>query len=197
MLPGALNDDPGVVLGGAELHRREVEEAFPGDFLPVKDVSPVPECASREGADLLDDLVGRAFEDHEAALTSAGGTEFNDPVGCIEDVKVVFDHQHRMSEADQFVKYANERRRVAKVQSCRRFVEDEELPCAVAAATSERKPLGEGACELEALAFAAGKRGQRLPELQIAEAHFAKLLDSPGDAGVFKEKSRGFICRHV
>lgn len=72
--------------------------------------------------------------------TSAGGTEFNDPVGRIEDVKVVFDHQHRMSEVDQFVKYANERhRRVAKVQSCRRFVEDEELPCAVAAATSEQK----------------------------------------------------------
>ena len=91
-----------------------------------------------------------------------------DPVGGLDDVEVVLDHDHGVAVVAQAVQHAQQQVDVVEVQPRGRLVEDVERAAGVALGQLER--------ELHALRLAAGERGGALPEPDVAEAHLEQRL---------------------
>ena len=51
-------------------------------------------------------LLGRSLGDDRAAAVAALGTEVDDPVGRLDDVEVVLDHEHRVALVDEALQHA-------------------------------------------------------------------------------------------
>ena len=54
------------------------------------------------------------------------GTEVDDPVGALENVKIVLDNDKRIALIDEALHDAEQEADILEVQTCRGFVEDEE-----------------------------------------------------------------------
>lgn len=54
----------------------------------------------------LRDLLRSAFHDNTSTLASAFRTEVDDPVCCLYDMEVVFNHDDRVSKVNQAVQNA-------------------------------------------------------------------------------------------
>ena len=110
------------------------------------------------------DQFGRALRDDAAAAFAAFGTEVDDPVGLLDDVEMVLDDEHGVAERDEALENVEKLPDVVEVKTGSWLVEDVERAAGLA--------FGEFARELDALGFAAGKRGGGLAELDVAEADF-------------------------
>ena len=124
-------------------------------------------CEEGAGVALRDgrDLLGRALGDDHAAARPALGTHVDDPVGGLDDVEVVLDHQDGVALVDQAGQHAEQLADVLEVQAGRRLVEDVD--------GAAGRALLQLAGELDALRLAAGERRRRLAEADVAEADLA------------------------
>ena len=105
------------------------------------------------------DLLRGAGRDHGAAVVAALGTEVDDPVRSLDDVEVVLDDDNRAAGVREAVQNLQKPLYVVRMQAGRRLVKHVERAARVAAAELRRK--------LDALRFAAGKRGTGLSELDV------------------------------
>ena len=101
------------------------------------------------------DLFRRALGDDRATAVTALGSEIDDPVGGLDHVEVVLDHDHRVAMVAQAVQHLEQHFDVGEVQAGGGFVEDVERAPGVA--------LGEFGGELHALRLTAGEGGGALP----------------------------------
>ena len=120
------------------------------------------------GAGRRGDLLGRAGGDHLAALLAALGAEVDDPVGGLDHVEVVLDHDHRVAGVDQAVEHVEQPLDVGEVQAGGRLVEDVERVAG--------RDLGELGRELDPLRLAAGELRRRLAEADVVEPDVVQRL---------------------
>src|SRR5512135_1848248 len=85
-----------------------------------------PQEPSREALLHLAHVLGSALRDHAPAAVAAFGPEVDHPVGGLDDVEVVLDHDHGVAVVAQAVQHLQQQVDVVEVQSRRRLVEDEE-----------------------------------------------------------------------
>src|SRR5450759_3547808 len=129
------------------------------------------------------DLLGRAGGDDQASGGAALRAEVDNPVGRLDDVEVVLDHQHRVAAVHQLVQHLEQHADVLEVQAGGRLVEDVQRAPGVA--------LAELGGELDTLRLAAGKRGGALPEVDVVEADVVQGPQLDGDARlVLEERQR-------
>ena len=107
-----------------------------------------------------DEVGGGALEDDPAAVVAGSGAQVDDPVGVGHHREVVLDHDHRLARLDQPVEQGEQVVDVGEVEARGRFVEHVD---AAVGGHLDRQP--------EPLPLAAGERGERLPEREIAETH--------------------------
>ena len=72
----------------------------------------------------LGDVLGRALDDDPAAAVAALGPEVDDPVGRLDHVEVVLDHEHGVAGVDEPLQHAEQPAHVLEVQAGGRLVED-------------------------------------------------------------------------
>ena len=126
----------------------------------------------------------RALEDDLAAVFAGAGAEIDDVVGRAHHVGIVLHHHDGIAEFAQLLEDADEASGIAAVQADGRLVEH------VAGADQARAERGG---ELDALRFAAGKRGGQPIEREVFQADvvekFQALADLDenllGDGGFF------------
>ena len=123
-----------------------------------------------------------------AAAGAAFGAEVDDPVRGLDDVEVVLDHDHRVAVVAQPVQHGQQQLDVVEVQAGRRLVEDVERAPGVALGQLER--------ELHALRLAAGERGRRLAERDVAEADVEQRRELARDRGHRLEERVRLLDRH-
>ena len=97
------------------------------------------------------------------AAFSAFRTQINNPVRLLDDVEMVLDDQHGVSQIHKPLQHVEQFSHVVKMQSRRRLIENVERPA--------RLPLGKLARQLDALRFPAGKRRGGLPQRHVPEPH--------------------------
>jgi hypothetical protein len=113
------------------------------------------------------DEVGRgALEDDPAAVVAGAGAEVDDPVGVRHDRLVVLDDDDRLAGVDEPVEQAEQLLDVGEVQAGGRLVEDVDAAL-----------LGHVGGQLEPLPLAAGQRGERLAEAEVAEPDVGEPLE--------------------
>ena len=115
---------------------------------------------------VVDDFFGGAGDDELAAGFAAFGADFDDPIGGLDDIEVVLDHQHRVAVVDEVVEHLEQQFDVGEVKSGGWLVEQ------VESATGGL--LYELAGEFDPLGLAAGEGGRRLAELHVVEADIVK-----------------------
>src|SRR6266850_4420285 len=109
----------------------------------------LPEILPGVAALRLGHLLRRACRDDAAALVAALRADVHDPVGPLDHVEVVLDHQHGVARLDQPVEHVQETLDVLEVKAGGGLVEDVERSPGVGA----RQLAG----ELDALRFAAAQ----------------------------------------
>src|SRR5690625_2206347 len=134
-------------------------------------------------------LLGRALGHDGAAAHPAVRTEVDYPVGRLDDVDVVLDHDEAVAAVDQPVQHVQQLADVLEVQARRRFVQDVERLAG--------RTLAELARELHPLRLAAGKGRARLPDLHVTEADVHHQLQLAGNRRNVLEKLESLAHRHV
>ncbi len=134
---------------------------------------PPREIFRRERFRLLQ-LVGRAEENDLAAALAGARAHVHDAVGLQHDLRVVLDHNERISGIPQALHHADDAAHVARVQADRGFVQHEKR-------IDERGPERGG--EIDALHFAAGERARLAVEREIAQAYFMDVAQPRADFG--------------
>src|SRR5437870_8659075 len=137
----------------------------------------------------LRNRLGRAFGDDLAAVDAAAGAKVDHPVGGLDDVEVVLDHDHGVAGVDQAVEDVEELADVLEVEAGGRLVEDVEGLAGGAA--------GELLAELDALRLAAAERGRALADLDVAEPDLLQHAHLVADRGDRLEQLGRFLDVHV
>ena len=119
-----------------------------------------------EGGAGGDEVGGRALEDDPAAVVAGAGAEVDDPVGVRHDRLVVLDDDDRLAGVDEPVEQAEQLLDVGEVQAGGRLVEDVDAAL-----------LPQVGRQLEPLPLAAGQRGERLAEGEVAEPDVGEPLE--------------------
>ena len=70
-----------------------------------------------------DDLLRRAGGDHVAALLARLGPEVDHPIGRLDHIQVVLDHDHRVAQIDQPIEHVEQLGQVVEVQAGGRLVQ--------------------------------------------------------------------------
>src|SRR5918996_4936316 len=135
-----------------------------GDLRSGTDVRS--EVLAGEGGGGGDEVRGRALEDDPAAVVTGARPEVDDPVGVGHDGQVVLDHDHRSAGVDEPIEQAEQLLDVGEVEAGGRLVENVDVALL-------RHLRG----QLEPLPLAAGQRGQRLSERQVAEPDVTETLE--------------------
>src|SRR5437016_7782083 len=125
----------------------------------------VPKVASRGRVGAASDVLRGSLRHDAPACIAGTRSHLDHPVGPLDDVEMVLDHEHRMAGVDEPVEHRAQRPDVVEVQPCRRLVEDIELAPGAAFSTRERELAG----DLQALGLTARQRGRGLAEPQIAQ----------------------------
>ena len=112
-----------------------------------------------------------------------------DPVGGLDDVEVVLDHDDGVAGVAQLVQHLQQQVDVGEVQAGGRLVEDVQRAAGVA--------LGELERELDALRLAARERGRALAELDVAEADVEQRLQLARDGRHRVEEAVRVLDRQV
>src|SRR5215472_13186228 len=102
----------------------------------------------------------RALGDDLSTLIAALGTQVNDPIGVADDIEVVLDDDHRVTQIGETVEDLQQFAHVLKVETRCGFVEKIK--------GTPSLPFGELLGQLHALGFAAGERDRGLAQLDVA-----------------------------
>ena len=140
------------------------------------------------GGDLRDGL-GRPLGHELPAGVSALGPEVQDPVGALDHVEVVLDHEHGVAGVDQALEHAEEPPHVVEMEPGGGLVEDVEDVVA--------QPGAQLRGDLEALGLAARERGGGLAEAEVAEAHVLEHLEPARQPRRGGEERDGLVDRHL
>ena len=133
------------------------------------------EVLAGEGGAGGDEVGGGALEDDPAAVVAGAGAEVDDPVGVRHDRLVVLDDDDRLAGVDEPVEQAEQLLDVGEVEAGGRLVEDVDAAL-----------LGHVGGQLEPLPLAAGQRGERLAEAEVAEPD----VGEPVEDGVRGRRAR-------
>ena len=126
-----------------------------------RDLPLAREVLAGERLGVAHDLLGRALGHEVAAVLAGARAEVDQVVGRAHRALVVLDDDHRVAEVAQPLERVDQARVVALVQADRRLVEDVEH------ADEARPDLGG---QPDPLRLAAGERGRRALERQVADA---------------------------
>src|SRR5437588_121242 len=97
--------------------------------------------------------------DEFAAAGTAFGTKVDDPIRCLDNIKIVLNHQHRVAGVREAVEYLQQLLDIVEVQAGGRLIEDVQRPAGAA--------LAQLASQLDALGLAARQGRRRLTEFDI------------------------------
>ena len=98
----------------------------------------------------LDDFLGRPLGDDPPALCAAVRPQVDDPVGRLDHVEIVLDHDDRVPQCGEAVKHIEQLANVVEMQARGRLVQDIQRLA--------RPLLDQLASQLDPLRLAAGKR---------------------------------------
>src|SRR5213594_2630459 len=132
---------------------------------PVARSPDVPEIASRGRIGDAGDVFRGSLGDDAPARVAGARSHLDHPVGPLDDVEMVLDHEHGVAGVDEPVEHAAQGPDVVQVQAGGRLVEDVELAPGAALPAGERQLAG----DLQALRFAPRQRGRGLAEPQVSE----------------------------
>ena len=118
-----------------------------------------------------------------SAFLAAFRAEVDDPVGALDDLEIVLDHDDRIARFDQALEQSDEKRNIIEVQSGRRLVEDEQ----VSGFSFPVSGLAKVPDEFQPLRFAAGESVERLAKAQITESDFLQDCERTGEPFAFVE----------
>ena len=135
------------------------------------------------------DLLRACPRRRRAAAGAALGTHVDQPVGGLDDVEVVLDHQHAVALVDQRLQHAEQLVDVLEVQAGRRLVEHVDR-------LAGRALLQLGG-ELDPLGLTAGQRRRRLAEPDVAEPDVDQRVEVAGDAADRLEELGRLLDRHL
>ena len=134
-------------------------------------------------------LFWRALGNYLSAAVSALRPKINQPVRSLDDVQVVFNHQHRVALIHQTSQHDEQTTNVFKVQPGGRLIQEiNGVACA-----APRQLAG----QLYALGFATRQCWRRLPEPYIAQPHIHECLQMACDARLVGKKLNSFANGHV
>ena len=135
----------------------------------------------------LRDFFGSPSDHEHPTRRATFRTEINDPVGAFDDFEIVLDDEQAVAFVDEALQQLHQQRDVIEVQAGGRFVEQEQAAGALLR-FGIRRVLNQMPDELQALCFTAGKRVERLTELQVAKTGLVEHLKLCDDL-------RGFLGR--
>src|SRR5665647_3577679 len=203
-----LDASDGVVVVGYSdraTGRMRVEAAGHGQFTEVvlrpcvtiahaRDVAgahPERRCEEPAGMAALDlrDGLRCPLGDHPATTVTALGPQVHHPVGALDHIQVVLDHDHGVALVHQRLEHSQQPPDVLEVQAGGRLVQHVHR--------ASGRPLLQLARELDALRLATGEGGRRLTKADVAEADVHQRLEVPGDRRHRGEELRGLLDRHV
>src|SRR5437764_1840637 len=118
------------------------------------------------------------------------------PIGALDHLEIVLDHDDGVASLDQSLKQPHEDRDIVEMQTSRRLVEDEKVAARRAVLFRTNIFIGEVSDELKPLRFTAGKRIERLAEPQITEPDFIEDIERIAEFFRFadqREKLNGFM----
>ena len=107
---------------------------------------------------------------HHNATTpcSAFGTDVDDPVGRLDHIEIMLDHNHGITRFHKALQDLNQLLDVGKVQACCGFVQQIQ--------SSPGRTFPQFSREFHALSFPAGKSWRRLTELHVLQTNIAQRL---------------------
>src|SRR5207253_5566230 len=109
------------------------------------------------------DLLRRTSSDEIAASFATFRSQIDDPIGALDHLQIVFNHDHRITRVAQLHQHLQQFLNVGEMQSGRRLIEN------VKGAPSR---LFRKLCsEFYALGFPAGESGSALAKSQITETY--------------------------
>jgi hypothetical protein len=137
---------------------------------------------------LVEELLGRAFEQDLAAVLSPGRAQHDQVIRPANDARVVLDHDHRVSRVAQSMEDREHACSVGCVESYRRLIQDVEGPRQRGAEPrGEADPLG-----LPAAQSASGAR-----QGEIAEPYVLEIVEPLADLGQNCPDARLFFRRQL
>ena len=104
-------------------------------------------------------------------------SEINHPIGALDDLEIVLDHDEGIARVDQALEQLHQHRDIVEMQSSGRLVENEKVAAARAVLFGAGTLVREMPDEFEALRFAARKSVQRLTKPQITKADFVQNIE--------------------
>ena len=135
------------------------------------------------------DVFRRAGGHDVAAAVARLGAHVDDPVGRLDHVEVVLDHDDGVAQVDQPIEHVEQLGHVVEVQAGRRLVEQVQRAAGVGP--------GQLGGQLHALGLAAGERRRGLAEREVVEPHVAQRLQHAADLGDVLEQLHRLAARHV
>ena len=143
-------------------------------------VTPRPDSARR---------LGGSLEHDGPALFATFGSEIDDPVGALDHVEVVLDHEQRGPTFEKPVEAVHELAHVPEMEARGRLVEDVEH--------ARTRLAEEMRGQLHPLGFSPGEGGRGLAEAQVAEADLLEDLEAPGDPRLPPEEMQRLVHGQV
>ena len=124
-----------------------------------------------------------------AAAVAALGPEVDDPVGALDDVEVVLDHEHGVAGVDEALQHTEQPAHVLEVETRGGLVEDVD--------GAAGGPLAQLGRQLHPLRFATRQRGRGLAEAHVAEPDVDERLQMARDRGLVGEELERLLDREV
>ena len=141
------------------------------------------------GARLGGDLLRRTARDDLSAALAPFRAKVDQPVGRLDDVEVVFDHDDGVAFVAQPVEHIEQLCDIMEVQTRGGLIEDVERSAGGA--------LCELARELYPLCFAAGESCRVLSEAHVRKANVSESLQPAGDRRHVLEETQRVLDRHL
>ena len=140
-----------------------------------------------------DEGLRRPGRDDPAAPVPAFRPEIDHPVGGLDDVQVVFDHQHAMAPVHQSLKGLQQDSDILEMQAGGGFVKDEQTTQAIVPGSSGGQITG----ELEALGLSARQGVQGLAQPQISQSHLGQGGQGGDNLAPVGKEIQGLVHGHL
>ena len=131
------------------------------------------------------DRLGCSDGDDLATALATFRAEVDEPVGLLDHVEVVLDHEHGVACIDEPLEHLQELLDIGEMKAGCRFVKDVERP-----ACGDLAELGG---ELDPLRLASRKSGCRLPEAHVVKADVMQRLQATAKLWNLCEERQRFL----
>lgn len=138
---------------------------------------------------IFGELLGCTLSNDLATVLTAFGTHIDNPVSGLDDVEIMFNHNHGVTTVDQAPEDFKETFDVIGVETSGGLVEDVEG--LAGAATSKLSG------KLNTLRFPTGEGRSGLTKFDVAETDLLDGLEFGGDSGDISKEFNSFVDSHV